>query len=154
MHQGRLCSAVLRQKFTMLSGCKHKSIKKLTWSRMCERGISFIRRRATPICDSGESKLALVGVLTISAPNALSTSTWWQTQEQFLVNLEYFPSQFRNSGGTVEIISNRNLRNHTAKDIAQIQFWTRSLHYAPRPTKCHECRLANSNNSSFSWVFL
>ena len=32
-------------------------------------------RLATPICDSAELKAALVGVLTISAPNARNTST-------------------------------------------------------------------------------
>ena len=43
---------------------------------MWELGISFFRRQATPTWDSGESKRALVGVRTISAPSARSTSTW------------------------------------------------------------------------------
>lgn len=38
-------------------------------------GISFLSLHATPTCDSGESNLALVGVLTISAPRARRTST-------------------------------------------------------------------------------
>lgn len=42
---------------------------------MCEFLISWFSRRATPMCDSGESKAASVGVRMISAPSALSTST-------------------------------------------------------------------------------
>lgn len=47
----------------------------LTWSKMCALGISFFSLHATPTWDSGESNLAVVGVLTISAPRALRTST-------------------------------------------------------------------------------
>ena len=43
---------------------------------MWEFGISCNNLLATPMWDSGESKLALVGVLTISAPRARNTSTW------------------------------------------------------------------------------
>ena len=46
------------------------------WSRMCEFGISLFSRRATPMCDSGLSNAASVGVRMISAPSALSTSTF------------------------------------------------------------------------------
>ena len=42
------------------------------WSRMCELGICACRRLATPICDSGASHAASVGVRMISAPRALS----------------------------------------------------------------------------------
>ena len=46
------------------------------WSRICEFLISWFSRRATPMCDSGESKAASVGVRMISAPSAFSTSTF------------------------------------------------------------------------------
>lgn len=43
---------------------------------MWELGSSWLRRLATPMCDSGESKDASVGVRMISAPSAFSTATF------------------------------------------------------------------------------
>ena len=54
---------------------------------MCEFGISCNNLLATPMCDSGESKLALVGVLTISAPKALNTSTY--QRQEVLMSLKF-----------------------------------------------------------------
>ena len=48
----------------------------LYWSRMMELGISASSLCATEMWDSGESQLAEVGVLTISAPSALSVATF------------------------------------------------------------------------------
>lgn len=65
-----ICGIGMKEKVWQLWG------PPLTWSNMCELGISLRSRAATPMCDSGESKLALVGVLTISAPRARKMSTW------------------------------------------------------------------------------
>jgi hypothetical protein len=46
------------------------------WSRMCELGISFSSRFATPIWDSGASDAASVGVRMISAFKARRTATF------------------------------------------------------------------------------
>ena len=70
-------------------GVSCKEVNYNTWSRIWERGISSISRFATPIWDSGESKLALVGVRTISAPRAFNTSTWHKKN-----NLHYWKMQY------------------------------------------------------------
>ncbi len=49
-------------------------------------GISFFKRQATPTWDSGESNRAEVGVRTISAPSARSTSTWEHVRTQWNEN--------------------------------------------------------------------
>ena len=49
---------------------------KQTWSRMIELGSWLLSLCATEMWDSGESKVAEVGVRTISAPSARRTSTF------------------------------------------------------------------------------
>lgn len=71
-----------------------------TWSRMWELGISFFNLHATPICDSGSSKLALVGVLTISAPNAFRMFTYKQRTYTLLPMLPFHAAKLHSRTST------------------------------------------------------
>ena len=76
-HTQRLIIASKREASVCPSDERAHLLDDAHWSRMWEFLISWLSLRATPMCDSGESKAASVGVRMISAPSAFRTSTYF-----------------------------------------------------------------------------
>ena len=121
---------------------------------MCELGISCLRRWATPMWDSGESKLALVGVRTISAPSARNTSTWTATKTSYNTDKHVKIAKpicipYRHVQ-CIWKLANQKLIKKVSVDHWVMYFFNKNKDYKSCPNK-QSARVLSPCSSSLAW---